>query len=147
ETLLLASAAGLASVYLAYKLPGILERWLTNARGEGGGTWYSLAPDWRVFGYLMSATMLAGVMAGLTPALQSLKVNLTEMLKARHSLSGGKGSRFYGVLIGAQVALSMFLLAGAVLFIRTTQKAVSFTPGFEPQRVLVAQAHPPENSA
>jgi predicted permease len=147
ETLLLASVAGLASVYLAYKLPGILGHWLTNARGEGGGTWYSLAPDWRVFGYLMLATMLAGVMAGLTPALQSLKINLTEMLKGRHSLAGGKGSRFYGILIGAQVALSMFLLAGAVLFIRTTQKAVSFTPGFEPQRVLVAQAHPPQNSA
>src|SRR5262245_4888544 len=148
ETLLLAAVAGLASVYLSYKLPGMLEHWLTNARGEGGGTWYSLAPDWRVFGYLALATILAGVLAGLTPALQSLKVNLMEMLKGRQSMpGGGKGSRLYGILIGAQVALSMFLLAGAFLFIRTSQKAAGFAPGFEPQRVLVAQAHPPENSA
>jgi predicted permease len=148
ETLLLAAVASLASIYLSYKLPSMLEHWLTNARGEGGGTWYSLAPDWRVFGYLALATILAGVVAGLTPALQSLKVNLMEMLKGRQSMpSGGKGSRLYGILIGAQVALSMFLLAGAFLFIRTSQKAAGFAPGFEPQRVLVAQAHPPDNSA
>jgi predicted permease len=148
ETLLLAAVAGLASVYLSYKLPRMLEHWLTNPRGGGGGTWYSLAPDWRVFGYLALVTILAGVAAGLTPGLQSLKVNLMEMLKGRQSMPiGGRGSRLYGVLIGAQVALSMFLLAGAFLFIRTSQKAAGFAPGFEPQRVLVAQAHPPENSA
>ncbi|MGH9855253.1 MAG: ABC transporter permease, partial [Blastocatellia bacterium] len=94
ETFLLAAVASLGSVYLAYQLPGILEHWLTNPWGEGGGTWYSQAPDWRVFGYLTLVTILAGVMAGLTPALQSLKVNLSEMLKGRQSLpSGGKGSR------------------------------------------------------
>src|SRR5215470_18565093 len=147
ETFLLASAAGLASVYLAYKLPGILERWLTNAWGEGGGVWFSLSPDWRVFCYLTLVTILAGVMAGLTPALQSLKVNLSEMLKGRQSMpSGGKGSRLYGILIGAQVALSLFLLAGAVLFVRTSQKTVNFAPGFETKRVLVAQAHAPDKS-
>jgi predicted permease len=147
ETFLLAAVASLASIYLAYRLPGILEHWLTNARGEGGGVWFSLSPDWRVFGYLTVVTILAGVMAGLTPALQSLKINLSEMLKGRQSIpSGGRGSRLYGILIGAQVALSLFLLAFAVLFVRTSQKTASFAPGFETRRVLVAQGHPPENS-
>jgi predicted permease len=142
ETLLLAAVASLGSVYLAYKLPGILEHWLTNAWGEAGGTWYSQAPDWRVFGYLTLATILAGVMAGLTPALQSLKVNLSESLKGRQSLPGGaKGSRLYGILIGAQVALSLFLLSGAVLFVRTSQKASNFAPGFETRQVLWARLH------
>ena len=132
ETLLLASMAGLASVYLAFKLPGVLDRWLTNARGEGGGVWFSLSPDWRVFGYLTLVTILAGVMAGLTPALQSLKINLSEMLKGRQSMpSGGKGSRLYGILIGAQVALSLFLLAGAVLFVRTSQKLSALRLGLK----------------
>ncbi len=142
ETLLLAAVASLGSVYLAYQLPGILEHWLTNAWGEGGGTWYSQAPDWRVFGYLTLATILAGVMAGLTPALQSLKVNLSETLKGRQSLpSGAKGSRLYGILIGLQVALSLFLLSGAVLFVRTSQKASNFAPGFETRQVLWARLH------
>src|SRR5262245_6914636 len=147
ETLLLAAAASWGSVYLAFKLPGILEHWLTNAWGEAGGTWYSQAPDWRVFGYLTLATILAGVMAGLAPSLQSLKVNLSEALKGRQSLpSGAKGSRLYGILIGAQVALSLFLLTGAVLFVRTSQKASSFEPGFETRQVLYARIHAPDQA-
>jgi predicted permease len=144
ETLLLASVAGLASVYLAYRLPGVLEHWLVNPWGEGGGSWWSKAPDWRAFGYLTLVTILAGVMAGLTPALQSLKVNLSETLKGRQSHA--KGPRLYGILIGAQVALSLFLLAGAVLFVRTFQQAVNFEPGFETRRVLWAQLYAPDNA-
>jgi predicted permease len=144
ETMLLASVAGLASVYLAYQLPGVLEHWLVNPWGEGGGTWFSKAPDWRVFGYLTLVTILAGVIAGLTPALQSLKVNLSETLKGRQSHA--KGSQIYGTLIGAQVALSLFLLVGAVLFVRTFQQAVNFEPGFETRRVLWAQLYAPENT-
>ncbi|MBO0798071.1 MAG: FtsX-like permease family protein, partial [Blastocatellia bacterium] len=144
ETLLLASVAGLASIYLAYRLPGILLQWFVNPWGEGGGTWYSLAPDWRVFLYLTLATMLAGVMSGLTPALQSLKVNLSETLKGRYLLT--KGSRLYGILIGSQVALSLFLMIGAVLFVRTTRHAFSFAPGFETRQVLWAQLYPADDS-
>src|SRR5262245_23489887 len=142
DTLELAPLARLGRGYVTYPLPGILEHWLTNAWGEGGGTWYSQAPDWRVFGYLTLATILAGVMAGLAPALQSLKVNLSETLKGRQSVpSGAKGSRLYGVLIGSQVALSLFLLSGAVLFVRTSQKASNFAPGFETRQVLWARLH------
>src|SRR5262249_49559824 len=114
--------------------PGILDHWLT---GPGGATDYSLAPDWRVFGYLALVTIFAGAMAGLTPALQSLKVNLSEMLKGRQSMpGGGKGSWLYGLLIGAQVALSFFLLYGAGLFVSVAQKAASSDPGFETRQTL-----------
>jgi len=136
ETFLLAAVAGLASSYLAYHIPGILDHWLT---GPGGATDYSQAPDWRVFGYLAVVTILAGAMAGLTPALQSLKINLTEMLKGRQGTpGGGRGSRLYGLLIGAQVALSFFLLCGAIFFVSVAQKAVSFDPGFETRQALEA---------
>jgi predicted permease len=137
ETFLLAGLAGLPSFYLAYHIPGILDRLLSNQQSDISGTWYSLAPDWRVFGYLALVTILAGTMAGLQPALQSLKVNLSEMLKGRPGLpGGGRGSWLYGLLIGAQVALSFFLLYGAGLFVGTAQKAASFEPGFETRQVL-----------
>jgi predicted permease len=136
ETFLLASVAGLLSVYLAYHIPGILDRWLTT-RNEAGGTWYSLAPDWRAFGYLALVTILGGVMAGLTPALQSMKVNLSEMLKGRQTLPGGaRSSWLYGLLIGAQCALSFILLYGASFSVSAARKAASFEPGFETRRVL-----------
>jgi predicted permease len=136
ETFLLAAVAGLASSYLTHHIPGILDQWLD---GPGGATDYSQAPDWRVFGYLAAVTILAGAMAGLTPALQSLKINLTEMLKGRQSTpGGGRGSRLYGLLIGAQVALSFFLLCGAGFFVSVAQKAASFDPGFETRQTLEA---------
>jgi len=61
-------------------------------------------------------TALAGTIAGLQPALQSLKVNVSETLKCRQSLlGGGRGSWLYGQLIAAQIAFRFFLLCGAVV--------------------------------
>jgi predicted permease len=134
ETFLLAGLAGLAGFYLTYEVPGMLDHWLENRVEEIG---WSLAPDWRVFVFLTLVTVLAGTMAGLQPALQSLKVNLSEMLKGRQSMSGGpRGARFYGLLIGVQVALSFFLLYGAMLFVSAARQAASFDPGFETRQVL-----------
>src|SRR5262245_20373141 len=138
ETFLLAGMAGLASLYLAYRLPGILLHWLTNPLGETGGTWWSLAPDWRVFAYLTMVTMFAGTMAGLTPALQSLKVNLSDSLKGRPSLPGVRGSRLHGLLIGTQVALSFFLMCGSGFCVRVAFNVATFEPGFEVRQLLWA---------
>jgi predicted permease len=140
ETFLLAGLAGLASIYLAYKLPGILDRWLTNPLGETGGTWQSLAPDWLAFGYLALVTLLAGAMAGLAPALQSLKVNLTDSLKGRPSRV--QGVRLHGWLIGTQVALSFFLLFSAAFCVRIAQRVAAFEPGFETRQTLWANVRP-----
>jgi predicted permease len=137
ESFLLASVGGLVSFYLANHIPILLDHWLINRRWESAGREYSVVPDWRVFSYLVLVTVLAGTMAGLTPALQSLKVNLTEMLKGRQNMLGGvRGARLYSVLIGVQVALSFFLLYVAVLFVGTAKKAASFEPGFETRQVL-----------
>lgn len=139
ETFVLASIAGLASLYLAYRIPDILLPWLVDQRSETVSDAYSRSPDWRVFGYLTLVTLLAGALTGLTPALQSLKVNLSEMLKGRAGQPGGAGgSRLYGLLIGAQVALSFVLLFGAGLFVQTSQKAATLDSGIETRQVLVA---------
>jgi predicted permease len=136
ETFLLAALAGILSFYLAYKLPDILMRWLNPV--DELGAW-SLAPDWRVFVFLTLMTVLAGTTAGLQPALQSLRVNLSETLKGRQSsLGGGKGSWLYGQLIAAQVAFSFFLLCGAILFVSVARQAANFEPGFETRQVLWA---------
>ncbi len=134
ETFLLAALAGVPSLFIAYRLPNVLMRWLTPSNNLD--TW-SLAPDWRAFVFLTFATLLAGTLAGLTPALQSLKVNPSEMLKGRQSMPGGAGgSRLYGLLIGAQVALSFFLLCGAGFSLRAYRQATTFEPGFETRQVL-----------
>src|SRR5215510_13799767 len=136
ETFLLASVAAFLSLYLTRHMPGILDYWETGRNGDHGPD-FSQAPDWRVFAYLALVTILAATVAGLAPALQSLKVNFSEMLKGRQSnLGGARGPQLYGLLIGAQVALSFCLLYLAILFVSVAQKATSFEPGFETRQVI-----------
>jgi predicted permease len=133
ETWLLAAVAGLASIYFAYWLPALLSGWMANRLPE-----WSMAPDWRVFTYLATVTLLAGTLAGVAPALQSLKLNLADSLKGRLNLFGGArgGARLRGLLIGAQVALSFVLLAGAGLCVRTYLRMSATDPGFETRQIL-----------
>ncbi|HJQ25176.1 MAG TPA: ADOP family duplicated permease [Blastocatellia bacterium] len=137
ETFMLAAIAGIISLDIVYTLPDLMRQWLINSRGDLHDAW-SLAPDWRVFGYMALITFVAGAMAGLTPALQSLKINLSEMLKSRDQQSGRAGRpRAYAVLIGAQVALSFFLLWWIGIAVRTYQKTATFETGYDARHVLV----------
>jgi len=140
ETLLLASIAGLASLYFAWRLPDALMSWISEGNSNLSVD-FSLAPDWRVFGYLTLITLLAALLAGLAPAFQSLKVNLSDSLKGRQNSPGGAagGSWLRGLLIGAQVALSFVLVFGAGSTVRTFQKMSGADPGFETRQTLYAQ--------
>jgi predicted permease len=133
ETLVLAVAAGLASLYLALRLPALLGAWLVNRPLE-----YPLTPDWRVFTYLAAVTLIAGVLAGLAPALESVKVSLVESLKgSRHLFGRPSGSRVRSLLIGAEVALGLVLLASAGLLARVHQRLLNTELGYETSRVLM----------
>ncbi len=142
ETLLLATMAGVASLYFAYRLPGALIAWLSDSDRNRTIEW-SLRPDWRVFAYLAFITLLAGALAGLAPALQSLKVNLSESLKGRQPLFGGArgASWLRSLLIGAQVASSLVLLIGAGLFTRAYQRMSGAAPGYETRQVISARMY------
>src|SRR5215813_7449029 len=146
EILLLTSAAGLASLYFTYHLPGALMNWLSDNGADNSFADFSLAPDWRVFVYLMLVTILAATLAGMAPTLQSLKVNLSDSLKGRQSTPSG-GSWIRGLLIGAQVALSFVLLFGAWMAVRTIQKMYGANPGFETRRTLIVQMYIRDRSA
>src|SRR6266545_639220 len=140
EPLLLAAAAGLASLYFAYRLPGVLVAWLGDPQYHQTAD-FSLRPDWRVFAYLALITLFAGALAGLAPALQSLKVNLSESLKGRQPLFGAAtgGTRLRGFLVGAQVALSLVLLVGAVLSVRAYRRMSAADPGYDTRQVILAR--------
>jgi putative ABC transport system permease protein len=134
ETLVLASLAGLACLYFVYRLPGILMHWLVT-----GPVKWPVYPDWRVFVYLAAITLVAGTLAGFAPAIESLRVNLTDALKGRRSLIGGGGTGFSlrALLIAGQVAASLFLLVGAGLFLRAHHQMSAAGPGYETRQVLI----------
>src|SRR5205814_3145018 len=107
ESLMLAAIAGAASVWLVRHVPHPLFRYLAPRAPE-----YPMNPDWRIFLYISAVVMLSGILSGLAPALESLKVDLTASLKGYGSMLGG-GSRLRAALVTAQVAMSMVLLVGA----------------------------------
>jgi putative ABC transport system permease protein len=82
------------------------------------------ATDWRVVAYTMSVAVLTGVVFGIVPATQATRANLVASLKegGRGSGAGGQGSRLRSALVVAEVALSLVLMVGASLFVRSFMK-------------------------
>lgn len=95
--------------------------------------------DWRVFGFALGITVLAGLLFGLFPALQTSRPNLNEMLKdsGRHGAESGRRNRVGSLLIVSEIALSFVLLAGAGLLIKSFLNLRQINPGFNPDNVLV----------
>jgi predicted permease len=146
ESLLLAVFAGVASLYLAWRVPLPLYIYLASHPPE-----FALPPDWRTFSYIAVVVLVTGILAGLAPALESLKVELTAALKGASPQwlggIGGIGSvHVRGFLVSAQVALSMVLLVEAGLFARSEQRALKADFGYEPGKVVSAYLRFPDNS-
>ena len=95
--------------------------------------------DLRVFGFTLGVTVLAGLLFGLFPALQTSRPNLNEMLKdsGRHGAESGGRNRIGGLLIVSEIALSFVLLAGAGLLIKSFINLRRIDPGFNADNVLV----------
>jgi predicted permease len=106
-----------------------------------------IAINWQVFGFTLSVTVLAGLMFGLVPALQTSRPNLNETLKdsgQRGSDTGGR-NRVGGLLIVSEIALSFILLAGAGLLIKSFLHLRDIDPGFNPDSVLTMRLSAPWN--
>ncbi len=96
--------------------------------------------DWQVLAFGLAASILTGVLFGLAPAWQARKVDVSTALKdaGRGSVSAGRG-RLRAGLVVAEVSLSLVLLVGAGLLIRTFANLTGVSPGFDPQNVLTSQ--------
>ncbi|MFL6227895.1 MAG: ABC transporter permease [Pyrinomonadaceae bacterium] len=95
--------------------------------------------DWHVLAFALAAAVVTGLLFGMAPAWQARKVDLNTALKE----SAGKGAvargRLRGALVVVEVALSLVLLVGAGLLIRTFANLLGVTPGFDPHKVLTFQ--------
>ncbi|MCI0389360.1 MAG: ABC transporter permease [Acidobacteria bacterium] len=90
-----------------------------------------LSPDYRVFSFVLLVSLLAGIAAGLAPALQSSRPNLSEALKNEGSTFGAKlsQSRLRNALIVTQIAVCLTLLIAAGLLTRNLQKLQTIETG------------------
>ena len=101
--------------------------------------------DLRVFGFTLGVTVLAGLLFGLVPALQTSRPNLNVTLKdsgQRGSETGGR-NRIGSLLIISEITFSFILLAGAGLLIKSFKHLQEINPGFNPDNVLVMRLTSP----
>jgi predicted permease len=103
-----------------------------------------LGLDATVLAFTFGVALLAGLLFGLVPALQATKPQLVPALKDLPSTIGSRYRRFglRNVLVVAQVAISMVLLVGAGLFVRSLIAAQEIDPGFEGERAVVMTVAP-----
>ena len=144
ESLALAVVAGVAGVILA---------------GWGAEAIKMVAPaniprlaettiDNPVLGFALMVSLLAALIFGLAPALAASKVDLNESLKqgAAKSVVGGGTGRLRAALVIAEIALSVVLLAGAGLLLRSFDALMNVNLGFRPEKILVAETSVPASS-
>jgi predicted permease len=93
--------------------------------------------DWRVVVFALAVSIMAGLVAGLAPALQSTRPSLAPELRSDAG-GGGRRQRLRSGLLVMQVMFSMLLLVVAGLFGRALVRARAIDPGFDPSGVHVA---------
>jgi predicted permease len=143
ESVLLAVAGGVAGAFLAYggvellkSLSGIQ---VTSANPVG--------LDWVVLGFCFVVSVAVGVVFGLAPAFQASRVNLIEALKTRTGTSGGAGRAWMrDALVAAEVGLSLALLVGAGLLLRTFANLRGVDVGVRRDHVLMGMILLPEKN-
>jgi predicted permease len=141
ESLLLSVLAGFFGIVVAVWIKdGLL------AVSDWGGRGLSaLEPrlDWRVLGFTIALSLLTGIVFGLAPAWRTTKIDLTPSLKdsARASSAVHRSFLTRGLVV-VQVALSLLLLVGAGLFVRTLLNLQRVDPGFDTRNLLLFEVEP-----
>ncbi len=135
ESVLVSAIAGFIGAFVAWQLVPLVPRMASNFLPLDSNTATSLSLP--VLLFTIGLSILTGLLMGIYPALQGSHADLVDSLK-----EGGRGTagslrqqRFRKILVGAQVALSVTLLAGAALLITSFIRLSQQNLGFHPQRL------------
>jgi putative ABC transport system permease protein len=137
ESLLLSLAGAVAGALLARTLSRGLVAFLNT---EANPVSLDFKQDWRLFAFLLAVSLLTCVLFGLAPALRASRTAPGAAMKTGgHGMTANRGRLgFRGALVISQVALSLVLLFGALLFTESLRNLLTDDPGFQARGVLIA---------
>ncbi|HEX6896146.1 MAG TPA: ABC transporter permease, partial [Bryobacteraceae bacterium] len=134
EGLALALMGGIAGALLAICMDQAL---LGLVPASDSPITISTTPDWRILAFTLGVSIATGILFGLVPALQATRPQLAGTLKDQvGSIAGGTSVGVRKALVVAQVMLSLLLLIGAGLFIRSLTNLKDLDPGFQTRNLL-----------
>ena len=146
----MAGMGGLFGLILAFWSTDVLLALMASGREP---IHLSITPDARVLGFTASVSVLTGILFGLLPALRSTRLDLTPALKeSSGDLAAGFTSCYQGTRLGlgkglvvTQVAVSVLLLVGAGLFVRTLTTLQNLNTGFNQRNLLLFGIDPTQD--
>jgi predicted permease len=144
ESLLLAGAGAILGLALAFLADRILLRIYLPADAAAEFV-VSPIPDGRVLAFVVGVMLLTSLVFGLLPAVRGSRTEITLSLKDRSGALSAGGISLRRMLVGIQVALSLLLLVGAGLFVRTLRNLESLGPGFPTDHLLTFRIDPSLN--
>jgi Acidobacterial duplicated orphan permease len=140
-SLLSLAGGGLGLLFAEWGLAALRRLPQNFVRGE------DVRVDARVLLFTLAVAIVTGWLFGLAPAIQLARPELNTMLKegGRSGGEGAKWNRVRGAFVVAQVALSLLLLVGGGLLIRSFDKLLRVDPGFKPENLLTLEYRLPRN--
>ena len=138
ETLLLTVLGTALGALLAQALSAFLVAFIST---KAETVFLDLNPDWRVLGFTTAVALLTCLLFGLTPALRASRIDPGTVMKSVGRGLTASRERFSlrRALVVVQVALSLVLVASALLFTRSLNKLVTVDPGFNDNGLLMAR--------
>ncbi|WP_394834271.1 ABC transporter permease [Pendulispora rubella] len=142
EAIVLAGLGGLLGLLVAHWGVGVL----TSLAPDDFPRRSEVAFDLRTVAFALALSLLTGLIFGLAPAIQTARVDVNELLKG-----GGRGASatrrsrtWRGTVVVVQVAVTLMLLVGAGLLMRTFAELEKVNPGFEPRGALAVRVSLPK---
>jgi putative ABC transport system permease protein len=137
ESAAMSLLGGALGLFLAWGLTKAIPSWAPQGFPRVG----DVHLDARVLGFAFALSLLAGALAGLLPALRASRGALLPALRTDDNRSIGSGERVRGLLLAFEAALSVILLIGAALLVRSFIALSNVDPGYDARNVLTARVY------
>jgi putative ABC transport system permease protein len=140
ESVVLSGAGAILGIFFAQWGSALMVRLVSTQTSQ---VFLDLQMDGRVLGFTIAVTVMCGLLFGILPALRGTRVDAMSAMKEGQAQASGGRSHSSAVrwIVGAQVALSLILLIGTGLFVRTFANLMTLNAGFDVNNVLMVQTN------